>query len=513
MSRSLSRSLRSWDFWGVLVLVVFAGLQLIQWAFLPHFMDIYYHLVTSWGFLDAGGYSAWDFWQYAPIGRPHYYPPLVHVIFAAGLGAGIAPILLAKIAEVVMPIIFLAVLWRFCRRHAGDEYAFWVLAAASASFQFYLSLANHVPATLGLVFAFFAVDALLRGFARRAAWWLALCFYTHIGVAWFFAAAGICFYILHRESRRSIAEALRIAGLLALPMILWEGVLSVNLASVGFALNEIYTSKFKVWEYLLAAAGCYYAWRAGAFGRMLLSIACASLVLLVYPYRFFSGEGYIAAALLAGYGLLRMRAFLFAVRGKAAARAFGAGVAVMLFLVTPTVTLAPKSQFSWGKPQIAFGDSSFMGLMLSRAESLWFPQEFEAAAALVREHARPGETVLSTLDPVGLALGAMTARPTANSLFPEAAALRVFDGFSTSRVIVFTIEDPQEAVAQIVEEYGLRYVGRTKGFLVYVNDRTSMPLPAHRATLPWWAMGAAAAAIGFLLLREKHPLQGGKERV
>src|SRR3989338_2092984 len=102
-----------WNLYSAVIIAIYAMLQVIRWPILPQFMDIYYHFLTAWGFNQANGYSGWDFWQYAPVGRTHIYPPFFHIILAFIMKAGISMTVLAKLCETVVPVIFIITLWLF----------------------------------------------------------------------------------------------------------------------------------------------------------------------------------------------------------------------------------------------------------------------------------------------------------------------------------------------------------------------------------------------------------------
>lgn len=46
--------------------------------------DGYYHLRVAQQILKTGHIPLWNDWEFAPVGRPHLYPPLFHLILAAG---------------------------------------------------------------------------------------------------------------------------------------------------------------------------------------------------------------------------------------------------------------------------------------------------------------------------------------------------------------------------------------------------------------------------------------------
>ncbi len=188
-----------WNFLSKAIIISLLVLQSIRWLILPQFIDIYYHLLTAWGFIQAGGYTGWDFWQFAPAGRPHIYPPLFHLALAGFIKAGISPVILAKLCESLIPVAFLVTLWKFIKNNYGDELAFFVALVFLSSFSFYMSLINHIPATISLILGILSLGQLFKQKLLRASILLALCFYTHIGISWFFAVTFVSWGILSKE--------------------------------------------------------------------------------------------------------------------------------------------------------------------------------------------------------------------------------------------------------------------------------------------------------------------------
>ena len=181
-----------WVYFSGVIIIIFGLLQLLRSVILPQFMDIYYHLQVAWGFLQSGGYSGWDFWEYAPFGRTHIYPPFFHIILALLMKLGFSAIFLAKLFESAAPVLFLIVLWYFIRKNYSAQLAFFVVLAFSSAFAFFISLSNHIPAALALILGLFAFNELFKNRCLRAAILLAFCFYTHIGVSWFFLLTFYC---------------------------------------------------------------------------------------------------------------------------------------------------------------------------------------------------------------------------------------------------------------------------------------------------------------------------------
>src|SRR3989338_1246111 len=94
------------------LIVLHTVLLLSWWPLLPLFVDIYYHLNVLQGFRDAGGVVLHAFWELAPAGRPHLYPPALHVGLLALDGLQLDPITLARLDSVVpYPLLLLPTWW------------------------------------------------------------------------------------------------------------------------------------------------------------------------------------------------------------------------------------------------------------------------------------------------------------------------------------------------------------------------------------------------------------------
>lgn len=75
----------------------------------PFVSDTWYHLAIAKQISLRGALPAWVDWDYAPVGRPHLYPPLIHVLLA-GLAQLTGSLLVAGrvLAVVFLPASFLS---------------------------------------------------------------------------------------------------------------------------------------------------------------------------------------------------------------------------------------------------------------------------------------------------------------------------------------------------------------------------------------------------------------------
>lgn len=307
----------SYDFWAILILIFYAVFQAARWKLFPQHLDIYYHLLTAWGFIKAGGYTTWDFWQHAPIGRPHIYPPLFHIVLAVLMKMGIDKIFLARLFSVTVPVVFIFVLWDFLRKQFSSLLALLALITISSSFTFYVSLSNHIPSTIAMTFGILSIWCVMNKRNFPAIILLMLAFYTHIGASYFFAISLFIYGLLRNNERRDALIVTAAAVILSMPVIIQQ-YMGIKLISLS-AIKENDFCEFKTIEYILAAIGAVILLRNKGRDRLFLAFFIASFIYIPYIFRLFSAEGYLPIALLSAVALYGMcesfskRAFRYAI--------------------------------------------------------------------------------------------------------------------------------------------------------------------------------------------------------
>lgn len=161
--------------------------------------DLSYHLATAQGFLRAGGVTTWDFWESLPIGRPHNYPPLFHVVLASYLKIGISPVTAVKLMMEITIIGGLFVYAWGISRLFSIKVAFWGIVMLASSFHFVQLSATVMPATIVI----FLSPALLY-FAIKQKWiaysaLLTLMFYLHLFMPYFILLSLLVYLSLFRK--------------------------------------------------------------------------------------------------------------------------------------------------------------------------------------------------------------------------------------------------------------------------------------------------------------------------
>jgi len=484
----------SWDFYSKLLIASYCTFQITRWPILPQFMDIYYHLLTAWGFLQAGGYSGWDFWQYAPVGRIHIYPPVFHIILALLIRSGISKVILAKFFEAVTPAVFLIVLWRFIRKNYNERLAFFVTLAFGSSLSFYLSLLNHVPATIAFILGFLAFEQMFQKKILRSLILLSLCFYTHIGISWFFLFSFI-FYGLSNKEYKNPSFFIALSTFILSSPILFKQLTGLKfISSLGFALSERYVCQFKIIDYVLAFFGLILSSKMNGKYRLFLSLFLASFIFLIYPYRFFSAEGYLPIIFLSALALYHLYEKL---KNKTYIKYFYFLTIIFIILfLSPTVSMDRRKGEDKLIFKLRFCDSAFIGMLFARGGTIWFPQEYLSAAALIKKNSEDNDIVYSSLDISGMTLASISGRATANALFPEIGPLRRFNPIKAAKIIVFVKDDKVDLLNRIVDNYKLIKIGENKIFILYKNLSCNTKIDLKRASLPFWAI----LSIGFIFM-------------
>jgi hypothetical protein len=461
----------SYDFWSAIILIFYAIMQISRWNVFPQHLDIYYHLLTAWGFIQAGGYSSWDFWQYAPAGRPHVYPPLFHIVLALFMKAGVDKIILARIFSVVIPLTFLLTLWTFLRKKFSSCLAFFSLVTISSSLSFYASLTNHMPSTIALTFGILAIWQFMNRKTVFALLLLTLCFYTHIGVSYFIMFTIVIYALFNKEYLRSAFTIVIIAVILAIPMIMRQ-LSGINLLSLA-SVKENYSCEFKTIDYILATIGFAILLRSKGSGRLFLALFLASFVYLPYMARFFSGEGYLPVALLAAVALYGICESF----GKNRyAKYIVISVTVFMLIFSPTIA---TGRLEVGEPRnrLFLFDSAVMKMTFPKANermitsTIWFEKSYSFVSKLIDENSSPDDIIYCTGNIAGMCLAVASGRATANYMLSEVYSKGRTDPYADSKIIVMLKYDDPKSVKEIVDKYGLLLLGKNEVFDVYKNPK------------------------------------------
>ncbi|RJP27612.1 MAG: glycosyltransferase [Actinobacteria bacterium] len=300
------------DVFDILAAVFIAAcivLILVNISMYPVYLDIPYHMAVTRGFQEAGGITTWDFWDYAPAGRPHIYPPLLHVGMSMLQDIGLSAQATATLVCVIMFPLILLSLWWAMRKLFGSRAAFYALVLVGVPYAFFYQTGITIAASLVLALTPLIFLALEEDHKVASLALLAMCLYSHLILGHLVALALIIYLLHRREYWRRILFVVVGAYILYLP---WGIVVLSNLGSFTASqpgLGGDFALHLLLWG--LAAAGfvaCYLRKKQ----YYLLPAYLLSMVPIVFFYsnRFWEGHVFLPLAMLGGVALDRLHAFL-----------------------------------------------------------------------------------------------------------------------------------------------------------------------------------------------------------
>jgi hypothetical protein len=169
-------------------------------------------------------------------------------------------------------------------------------------------------------------------------------------------------------------------------------------------------------------------------------------------------------------------------------------VVVFILLISPTLSMdkpGPRDKVTYG---IKFSDSAFLGLLLARGGSIWFPQDYFSTASLIHDNSGEDDIIFCSINALGPALASLSGRFTANALLPEIGPASAYDPLAASKIVVFALDEDASTLEQWIRRYNLREFGQTKLFILFKNQNCKSSALTRKASVPFWAI----AVMGFI---------------
>ncbi len=477
----------------ILAVVILAG---TQWPGYPYFLDSYYHLSVIQGFRTAGGPTLHAFWESAPEGRPHLYPPLFHLIGLPAVLLGIPPLVLARIWSWAALPLLLIVAWVVLRRLFNDRTACLTVVVLATPFSFFLSSVNYLPATLVLTCSLGILLALSKARWLAGGLLLGLAFWLHAGFPWLLLLALALFGVIAPAYRWTVWKTMGLGILIAAP---WTIHMAKHLSL--FRVQPRGEEQFletPILLLLLGVVGLKVCWNRGGIHRFFVALALGFLPMLVsYRFRFFAAQGLFPLLLLAGQALDRL-----------AGKIRPAGLAGLgltgLALVSPTLYHSPKDpgiHWAWADSTLPILAGRPQPVARGTANPLFHAKFMEPLALGVRAHTRPEDLIWCRFPYFGGMLSVLTERATTNGMLREFQERSREAQIRLARMIVW-LKDPVAKVPREMEQTALQYhlqpLGETEIAYLYLNPHPTGKRKVTPAVLPWWVasglMGLAVAA-------------------
>jgi len=504
-----------WEFYGVVFFLSWVLLLVPSWPRLPYFMDAYYHLSVMRGFLDAGGWVGSAFWEAAPVGRPHLYPPLYHFFGCGLLGLGLPVLFVARLLEFLIYPLFLFVFWRGARRLSTDRTAFLFLLLLAANVPLYVYVINNGPFTLALLFGFGAALLHRQGRWQGAAVLLAAAFYTHTLMAALSAGAFLCGVTL--EDRKGLRRAM-VSFLLgtALAAPLWVHQWTYRSFFLAHRAQEFYSAQMSLPLYLLAALGVFVCMRPGKGGRYFAVLYAALAVLWgMNRDRFLSGQGLVPLCFFAA-SALDFAWDRSASRSRPGRWGFWLFIAFLFFMVTPELASSasrPSARLEVSSPLREIGGVE--GVVGIKGKTLYHPRFVRELVEAVRAKTGPADILYSNFPYAGGMVAVLAHRATSSVMLPEVLSWTSFDAKRAARWLIW-FKDPSREPGMYLDDFllssGLVPAGETELAWIFENPRVPAGRRVRTAALGWPLIHAFAFAGLFVYLFEEKRLRAKSQK-
>jgi len=138
---------------GVVLLIFVAAVGALRWSLYPVFVDTYYHMAVIEGFKQAGGITTHAFWEMAPGGRAHVYPPMLHAVGYLFTQIGVSPrMFITFVSWGFYPGCMLTT-WLWLRRVTGPRSALFAVVLLCGPATFFWNQSAHTANAAVLVVA------------------------------------------------------------------------------------------------------------------------------------------------------------------------------------------------------------------------------------------------------------------------------------------------------------------------------------------------------------------------
>jgi hypothetical protein len=204
--------------------------------------DQFYHMAVAKQILEKRTIPIWDDWEFAPMGRPHLYPPVLHLLIA--FFAGEPDQIIAGFSSIQMLLYPLALLayWLLYRKFLSPAHAYLSLIFLSMEFMFGMGCLMGLPASIVNVLWPFILLALINKRTYVAILLLAVAFYTHTGMPALICLCLLIFGLWKREHFLRILAVIIGALILSIPWTLRYYVFSDWMqasGAQGFSFSSI----------------------------------------------------------------------------------------------------------------------------------------------------------------------------------------------------------------------------------------------------------------------------------
>lgn len=496
----MSNADRRFNLYFYCLILLFCVILILRWRWMPTFIDIYYHLLTMLNFQKSGGFTPVSLWEYAPFGRPHLYPPLLHFLMLIVFKLKPSILFVARFFELVSFPLTLSIIFITARSMFDVRKAFWSVLAAVSMYSFYLSCVDFLAASLAFCLGLLTFSSLEKNKIIAATSFLALCLYSHISVSLFFVLALIFYGLLRREKMKNILIINIAAIIIYLPLLIHQ-ISYLSFVNLRGAL-ENFPFELNIIVYLLAGFGLYLALRRARENAIIIAIAMATLPFLFLRYRFLSGQGMIGVIFLASLALdlFYEKFYSIAIKKKRYAPIIAYTIILFLglFLFSPSITIKDF------QPRFSLFSSTYVNIFPTQEIrertneiSIYLPKSFQPVFDIVHAKTNPGELIASNFEYLAGFIATFTDRATTSAMLKEVKPFKEINPFNYAKLIIW-LKDPDEMSREpldLIRLFGLEKEAETEVFFIYKNPKAGAYRNYSKAS---FSFGACVLVLLFL---------------
>ncbi|MFQ6050139.1 MAG: hypothetical protein ACE5K4_00420 [Candidatus Hydrothermarchaeota archaeon] len=211
-----SRNLSKYEVIAFSIILIHLILLVLNFDALPNDQkDWTYHQMVARMFTDHQS-LLWDYYEFAPVGRPHLYPPLLHTIFASSHLLGLEFLTIQRLYGIIMYITSFFIIWFVSKDFFDDKIALLSVLFLSMPENYFWWQLSIAPTSLifgiyPLIFWSFIKSE------RIAILLLTISLWTHLAAPWTAILGLLIFSLIKREYLKRFFKVLSISLFLFLP--------------------------------------------------------------------------------------------------------------------------------------------------------------------------------------------------------------------------------------------------------------------------------------------------------
>jgi hypothetical protein len=167
------------------------------------FQDDWYHMKVSQIILEKGYVPMWNYWEYAPIGRPHVYPPLLSIVIAILSLVTSSVMVSTMLVKIFTYPILLLSFWLVSKKMWGSRTGFFTLLSVLSVAPLLFMSVCVMPATLVLAISPLVIYTFLKKRLLTTSLLLSISLWLHTLLPWLLIGSLFLFSMLNRKTHLS----------------------------------------------------------------------------------------------------------------------------------------------------------------------------------------------------------------------------------------------------------------------------------------------------------------------